>query len=64
MIYKIEIKSSEEISAICAIENVIAQKKMTLNKLDCEPLRDFQKREINNLINFLASLKNKQLIGG
>lgn len=60
--YKIEIGTAEEISAICAIENTIAEKKMNLNKLDCEPLREFQKREINNLINFLLSLKNKQLI--
>lgn len=62
--YKIKIKPNEEISVICAIENTIARKKMTLITLDCEPLRDFQKKEIQNLIDFLSSLKNKQLIGG
>ena len=62
--YKIKIEPNVEISVICAIEREIERKKKSLKKLPFKPLRDFQKKEINNLISFLESLINKQLIGG
>lgn len=63
--YKISLEPDEEISAICAIENIIAMKTISQLKLkNIEPLADFQKKEIKKLNNFLKSLKNKQLIGG
>ena len=61
--YKIKIEPNEEITVICAIEREIERKKKSLKKLPLKSLQDF-KKEIRNLINFLLSLKNKQLIGG
>lgn len=61
--YKIEIEPSAEISVICAIEQAIKGKEYFLETIkDITPLADFQKKEIQNLKNFLASLKNKQLM--
>jgi len=58
----LNVETQEIVSAICAIENTIAQKQASLLKSDVKPLVDFQKSQILNLKSFLKSLNKFKVL--
>lgn len=63
MKYVIDLKGSEEVSLICAIERTIKQKQEAIDSMIIDnSMIEFQKDEISRLKNVILKIKNKKML--